>query len=317
MIFKFTSRILIPLTICFCIFIYLYDSFISDVLENKLNLEVINLENNNLKKTSRICFDKSYSFDEALHFLKISGYIKNDLSFSILSKLRGERPKVIDGCFYVDKDTTPLDLIKAMESAQFLLKKIEIKPGDYLDYLDHKLRNKMILKRRRALTDELKENRDIYLKQFNITSVNFEGLFFAKTYELPIYFSASSIIRILLNESTNIWNSKFKKEVDRLKLDKNKVLTIASLVSVETNDLKKQRLIANKIVGDSEKNKTLNLDSTLKYSFNLRNRNVNNVLKNKSNPYNTYQIKGLPPGPIGPPTEQSVRVAIDALSKNK
>lgn len=308
MILKLFIRIGLPLLACFLAYQYLYKNFVSDTDYTEIGSDL-----NFIRANNRICFDKRTSLKEALNRLKINKVIKSDVSLLLLNKLRGNKPKLIDGCYRIGKGTSSLDLIKALESGQVIMKQFEVKPSYYLDYLDSKLRVHKITKARTDLVTEIKNNKNVYKKQFGIKGDNFEGLIFSKIYELPIYFEASSILRILLNESFNIWNSKFKSQIKSYKLDKNEVLTIASLISNESADISEQKLIAERIIKAIKENKNLNLDSPFNYSLNLQGRKIHKVYRTSHSSYNTYKIMGLPPGPIGAPTEKAVQITIDAL----
>lgn len=303
MILKYKNifRLIIPLVLCFFSYKLAYKKLISN-------------PNSKISK-NRLCLKKGATYEDVLKLLKERKLIESEHAFNIVKMVRRDSLNVIGGCYYVNENITPLELFETIESNNFITKKFKLKPTYYISYLDSILRKEFIIKKLSAFSSELKNNKAIYKKQFKINNNNFEGLFIAKTYELPLYFEASSIIRMLLNDSFNIWNKKFKKQVADNNLDKNKVLTIASILSAETDDARKQLFIARKIILADKKNKNLDLDSTVNYSLDLRGREVNDVHRQAKNPYNTYVIKGLPPGPIGPPTEQAIQTAIDALEE--
>jgi len=60
-----------------------------------------------------------------------------------------------------------------------------------------------------------------------------------------------------------------------------------------------------------EKNMPLEMDSTLQYILNKYGQRLLNVDKEVDSPYNTYQRRGLPPGPISNPGVESLRAALE------
>ncbi|MEV5507105.1 endolytic transglycosylase MltG [Streptomyces orinoci] len=96
------------------------------------------------------------------------------------------------------------------------------------------------------------------------------------------------------------------------------VITVASLVQAEgryPHDFDKiSRVIYNRLKPDNKETYgLLDFDSTVNYAKSqstLDTGSVNDLRKFKD-PYNTYSIKGLPPGPIGNPGAEALKSALD------
>ena len=97
-------------------------------------------------------------------------------------------------------------------------------------------------------------------------------------------------------------------------LSPNQVLTLASLIEAEgTPDVfaKISAVIQNRL----KRGMPLQLDSTVHYIQNSRGNIALSLKETKiDNPYNTYQRRGLPPGPIGSPTRAAIDAAITPAS---
>ena len=93
------------------------------------------------------------------------------------------------------------------------------------------------------------------------------------------------------------------------------ILVISSLVEKEANNLNDKRLIASVIQNRLKKNMKLQIDATVifsitegKYKFN---RKLNYQDLKLKHPYNTYIIKGLPPGMIGYSGVKTVEIVLE------
>jgi len=90
------------------------------------------------------------------------------------------------------------------------------------------------------------------------------------------------------------------------------VVTLASIVEKETAAPEERSLIASVFRNRLKRGMRLETDPTVIYGIpdfdgNLRRRD----LEDTANPYNTYQIPGLPPGPIANPGADALRAVVN------
>lgn len=89
--------------------------------------------------------------------------------------------------------------------------------------------------------------------------------------------------------------------------------TVASLVEKESAAKEERPVIAGVIANRLRKDMPLQIDATVVYAWRLRGENLTRVLHRHlevDSPYNTYKIKGLPPGPICVPSKESWQAAM-------
>ncbi|WP_404382286.1 endolytic transglycosylase MltG [Knoellia locipacati] len=97
--------------------------------------------------------------------------------------------------------------------------------------------------------------------------------------------------------------------------DYNRILTIASIIEGEVNGdadrAKVARVIQNRLEDPNGPTVgLLQMDSTVHYIEQGRGRaGTSNEARNSDSPYNTYKVKGLPPGPINSPGAASIEAA--------
>lgn len=97
--------------------------------------------------------------------------------------------------------------------------------------------------------------------------------------------------------------------------DYNRILTIASIIEGEVNGdadrAKVARVIQNRLEDPNGPTVgLLQMDSTVHYIEQERGRaGTSNEARNSDSPYNTYKVKGLPPGPINSPGAASIEAA--------
>ena len=146
---------------------------------------------------------------------------------------------------------------------------------------------------------------------------NAEGWLSPMTYEFPPNSTAAEQLAIMV-----------KRTVDELAAlgvpadQQQHVLTLASIVEGEvsagSDRGKVARVIENRL--DNPTGPTvgfLQMDSTRNFALQKRgNLSAADVQASKSSPYDTYEHKGLPPGPINSPSEASIEAALNPPEGN-
>jgi UPF0755 protein len=138
-------------------------------------------------------------------------------------------------------------------------------------------------------------------------------LFIPNTYEIYWNTNAEEFLQRMKKESDRFWNEDRKAKAQRLRLTKYEVITLASIVEEETNYNPERSRIAGVYLNRIKKGMLLQADPTVKFAlrdFTIR-RIYNSHLAFVS-PYNTYLVKGLPPGPICTPSVKSIDAVLQA-----
>jgi len=147
--------------------------------------------------------------------------------------------------------------------------------------------------------------------KFHIPGPSLEGYLFPSTYFLSKtkQYTAQELVLLLLNA--------FKQKTAHLFPDFSpdqiqKTVILASLIEKETSLPEEKPLIAGVFLNRLKKNMLLQCDPTVIYGLGLDfDGNLKKShLKDKTNPYNTYVYKGLPPGPICSPGLDSLKAAL-------
>ena len=93
-------------------------------------------------------------------------------------------------------------------------------------------------------------------------------------------------------------------------MDINEVMTIASLIERETMVDSEKAKVASVIYNRLEIGMKLQIDATVQYAMGESKQFLTYKDLEIESPYNTYQIDGLPPGPICSPGEASIKAAL-------
>ncbi len=132
--------------------------------------------------------------------------------------------------------------------------------------------------------------------------------FIPNTYEVYWRTSPEGLLKRLYDEYDAFWSKENRADkLESLKMSKDEVMTLASIVEKETNYNPEKKRIAGVYMNRLRLGMHLQADPTVVYGlgdFTIR-RVLNKHLLHDS-PYNTYLYPGLPPGPICLPSISSI-----------
>ena len=136
-----------------------------------------------------------------------------------------------------------------------------------------------------------------------------EGYLAPNTYEVYMTATPEDIIRKLLSQTDRVFPVAYQERAAELGMTMDQVLTLASLIEKEAQDedfAKTSAVFHNRL----KKGMKLQSDVTIHYVTGLRKMALTNTDLALNSPYNTYQVSGLPLGPICNPGENAIRAAL-------
>lgn len=140
----------------------------------------------------------------------------------------------------------------------------------------------------------------------------FIGMFIPNTYEFYWTSSPRNVVMRFKKEYETFWSGERDRLAREIGLDRNEVMTLASIVIGETNNAGEMPKIAGVYMNRLHRGMRLQACPTVIYAHLDTEPGLRRLLHRHlqiDSPYNTYRIKGLPPGPIAIPTV----TAIDAV----
>jgi len=147
-------------------------------------------------------------------------------------------------------------------------------------------------------------------ESLGVEGATLEGYLFPETYRLPRGLGVRAVAEVFVDQFLEVWRELEPLALQQ-KLSMPEVVTLASIIEKETAVAEERPLIASVFRNRLERGMRLETDPTVIYGIadfdgNLRRRD----LEDAANPYNTYQISGLPPGPIANPGADALRAAV-------
>jgi UPF0755 protein len=155
------------------------------------------------------------------------------------------------------------------------------------------------------------------LKDFNVTPETAMWLILPDTYQYFWNTTPRKVYTKLHDESQKFWTAERKKKAQDLGLTPLQVYIIASIIEEETTNHAEKDTIASVYINRYKIGMPLQADPTVKYAVrNFAAKRVAGEMLNSNSPYNTYRVKGLPPGPICTPTKLTIDKVLNAANTN-
>lgn len=140
-----------------------------------------------------------------------------------------------------------------------------------------------------------------------------EGYLFPDTYALPRQTGAEGAIRAMLARFDAAVTPQLRQEAAERGLTLRETLTLASLIEKETARPDERPLVSAVYHNRLKIGMPLQCDPTVVYALMERGKWDGNIRKTDlqiDSPYNTYRVRGLPPGPIASPGLASIEAAL-------
>lgn len=143
-----------------------------------------------------------------------------------------------------------------------------------------------------------------------------EGFLFPATYRLTRSTTNEQLIRMMTDQFRKQWKVALKGGNAKDVLEK---VTLASLVEKESGIPSDRPLVASVYKNRLDTDMKLDCDPTTIYAAMMEGRWRGTIYRSdldSQHPYNTYQVKGLPPGPIANPSLASLEAALRPAETN-
>ncbi len=250
------------------------------------------------------------NFHEIAKILEENGIIRDRTSFYLLARLEKVIPKVKAGEYEVDTGMRPQDVLSKMVRGDVVKYPVTIPEGFNIFDISEVLEDAGICKKE----DFLKKARDYpFIVSLGLDGESLEGYLFPDTYNFPKLFGAENVLRQMVGRFKSVYSS-LEKRAGELGLTCKEVVILASIVEKEAMDDQERRLISAVFHNRLHRGMALQSDPTAVYGVKMaksaRKEKITRQDLLAKTPYNTYQVFGLPKGPIANPGLKSLQATL-------
>lgn len=260
-----------------------------------------------------IYIPRNSDLDDITDILLVNNLIKNKFAFKMLSKINGFDGKYRSGTHYLVPEMSYDEMMLILTSKP---KPVQITFPEGLTYSEVKKRmRKAGLRFNEDIMDEMMRRPNLFIDYDFIQEIHsdrdrkwlMQGYLWPDTYEFDINESEESILRKFFdNTESKLRTGNYSERAAKIGLSLDQAITLASLVQKEgpiAEMPKIGRVFLNRLKLDMplQSCATINylrVEDGLKPILWVTNEDLDRY---SDNPYNTYSISALPPGPINSP----------------
>lgn len=230
--------------------------------------------------------------------LQTAGVVSDVRRFTLLARWRKATGQIHAGEYLFEKSATPDQILARLVAGDIRKFQVTIPEGFNMQEIAKRLEKTGVGYAKDFLS---LCNDEAFIKGLAVEATSLEGYLFPETYT----YSSSTTPRQLLSAMVKQLDSEITAELlesaATLALDRHQLITLASIIQKEAGNLMEMPLISSVFHNRLKRGIPLQADPTVIYGVADFDGNLTRKHLNTPTPYNTYRMRGLPPGPIASP----------------
>jgi len=250
-----------------------------------------------------IAIREGMSLKEVAGTLKNKGIITNKDLFMLWTRLLGNSRKIKAGEYLLNSGMTPARITEILTRGIIITYSVTFPEGFSMEQIGDILAANGLADKNSFIS--LAHEPGV-IQKYRISGPSLEGFLYPDTYQFGKGLPPSLIIDVMVKRFREI-AGPYIKRIEELGMTVEEVVTLASIVEKEAGSAEEMPLIASVFLNRIKKGMRMESDPTVIYGMNDFTGNLTRKDLLESTPYNTYVIRGLPPGPISNPGLASIK----------
>jgi UPF0755 protein len=252
-------------------------------------------------------------FSQIADILERDGIISGVRRFRLLARLKGVEKEIKAGDYTFHTAMKPTEVLDKLVRGEYRTHRVTIPEGFNMFQIADLLEKEGLVEKEKFLKCA---SDPVLVHSLNIKGNSLEGYLFPDTYLLRQGMGEEGILHKMVARFHEMFKEQYKKRAQELNMNREEVVTLASIVEKETSAPSERHLIAAVFRNRLKRGMLLQSDPTVIYGLKDFDGNLTKEHLKTKNPYNTYMVRGLPPQPIANPGEESIKAVLYPSSKN-
>lgn len=254
-----------------------------------------------------IVIPEGSSFQQVVMLLEQARLIRSRSRLMMLGRQEGVERRIISGEYELNPGMSPREILAKLTSGQVVLHAITIPEGYTIAQIGELLDIEDIVDAKEFL--RLARDPE-FVRTLSVEAPTLEGYLFPDTYRVARGTKAKDLIQAMVAKLWQVFTPELREQARARHMTPHEVLTMASVIEKETSAGSERRLISAVFHNRLKKKIPLQSDPTVIYGLEQFDGNIHKKDLSSPSPYNTYRVRGLPPGPIASPGAHSIEAAL-------
>jgi UPF0755 protein len=239
--------------------------------------------------------------------LQNEGLIRSPSFLRALSLVAGTSRKLTAGDHPFHGGMTTWEILKELEVPRDVTRDVTIPEGFRLEQAVTVISDSLGLSSEKLL--ELTKS-PAFCKSLGVKAATLEGYLFPETYRFSLSMTEQQVLELMVGHFFKVFDSEMLSQARKRGMSLHEVVILGSIIEGEARIDEERPVISAVYHNRLRRKMRLQADPTVQYALKEGPRRLFYRDYAIDSPYNTYRIRGLPPGPIMSPGEASLRAAL-------
>ncbi|MBI9083326.1 MAG: endolytic transglycosylase MltG [Desulfobacterales bacterium] len=258
-------------------------------------------------KTRVVVVETGDGFSAVAHRLAQAQLNPQPFKFTALARLKGYDKQIKAGEYELAATMPPQRLLEVLVSGKVRLYRLTIPEGYALGQIAQEAERAGFGPAAAFVHEATAPGQ---AQRYGIEAETLEGYLFPDTYHFPRNARARQVITAMVHRFQEVFTPQWQARAKEIAMTVHQVVTLASIIEKETGDAAERPLIASVFHNRLGRGMRLETDPTVIYGIENFDGNLTRKHLATATPYNTYRIRGLPPGPIASPGADALKAAL-------
>lgn len=248
------------------------------------------------------------SLTQVARDLHAAGVLRSPYSLRFFATLNKQSGNIQSGNYRFSTAATPQEILERLVKGDVINASLTIPEGFTL---------KQIIDRivtlgygRRSRLQELAASPE-FIQSLGLDGNSLEGYLYPETYLFTPGIDEAALFRMMVNQFREHLKPELLAKAKAHNLNLHQLVTLASIIEKETAKTEEMPLISSVFHNRLARKIPLQTDPTVIYGIKDFDGNLTRKHLKTRTPYNTYLIRGLPPGPIASPGQKALEAAAE------
>ena len=232
--------------------------------------------------------------------------------FRLVAKVGGFERRLKPGVYEFARGTSSIAILRDIRAGRYLTVRVTVPEGQTIIDVASVAATALNIPKDSVI---IAMRDTALLRENGVAAPTAEGYLAPDTYLVPAHVSARELVDMMLQQFRSGWDPGWDARLEARRMTRHQALTLASIVEGEARVDEERPIIAGVYLNRLRIGMPLQADPTVQYAIQqntgVRKPRLVYADYRVKSPYNSFLVRGLPPGPVGAPSRASIQAVLE------